>query len=358
MVVKVGFGFNDRPTLPTQIKLAPLLEKLGYSSIWIVESRMVRDAVTVASAMALSTNHIAVGMVVNSWTRGPALLGLTLSTLNELAPKRISVALTDYWQELAWKQGIDRARPTEQLREYVLALRSILDATRPTTFEGTQVQIRDLQLDLGRGVPREVIPVQIYVVAATIEVSRLAGEIGDGVLLNSLSTTEFSRLAASAVRAGVARAVGTQRGRETLQLVSVAMAVDRSDAVRAGQRKAALYIGQQSHIAAASGLSDHRTAEIRDAIGSGPIDDAALDAAAHLVDEDTLNGLMIVGTPDECRDAAARWIESGRALPVFVPVTDNSVEIAEVLAPASLGSVLAGRRRHGRVPDARTARVQ
>ena len=62
--------------------------------------------------MAATTERVRLGScIVNSWTRGPALMAMTFATLDNLAPGRMNLGLGAYWDPLAWKQGIDRRKP-------------------------------------------------------------------------------------------------------------------------------------------------------------------------------------------------------------------------------------------------------
>ena len=70
----LGFGFLDRPGVREQLRLAAKAEALGYDSLWVTETRLARDAVSVLGAMAATTERVRLGScIVNSWTRGPAL---------------------------------------------------------------------------------------------------------------------------------------------------------------------------------------------------------------------------------------------------------------------------------------------
>ena len=81
--------------------------------------------------MAATTGRVRLGScIVNSWTRGPALMAMTFATLDNLAPGRMTLGLGAYWDPLAWKQGIERRKPLTQMRDYVGVLRRLLRARR------------------------------------------------------------------------------------------------------------------------------------------------------------------------------------------------------------------------------------
>ena len=78
--------------------------------MWQAESRLVREATVPMAAFLSCTESIKVGSgVVNNWTRNPALLASTFSTLDDLAPGRVILGIGAWWDPLAAKVGIDRA---------------------------------------------------------------------------------------------------------------------------------------------------------------------------------------------------------------------------------------------------------
>jgi 5,10-methylenetetrahydromethanopterin reductase len=87
---RIGIMFSDRPSVREQLAVAQLAEAGGYFSVWVGETRLSRDAISMLGALAVSTRTLRLGSgIVNTWTRGPVLTGLTFATLNELAPGRL-----------------------------------------------------------------------------------------------------------------------------------------------------------------------------------------------------------------------------------------------------------------------------
>ena len=93
------------------IELVRYAEQQGFDAVWQADSRLVRDAVVPMAAFAASTDRIKVGSgVIDIWTRNPARLASTFSTLDDLAPGRIICGLGAWWDPLASKVGIHRER--------------------------------------------------------------------------------------------------------------------------------------------------------------------------------------------------------------------------------------------------------
>ena len=57
--------------------------------------------------------------MIDCWTRNPARIASTFSTLDDLAPGRIILGIGAWWDPLASKVGVDRKRPLRVMREVV-----------------------------------------------------------------------------------------------------------------------------------------------------------------------------------------------------------------------------------------------
>jgi 5,10-methylenetetrahydromethanopterin reductase len=333
-VTAAGICFLDRPGVREQIRLAQKAEQLGYASVWVTETRLARDAISVLGALAAATERIVLGAgVVNTWTRGPALMAMTFATLNNLAPGRVILGLGAYWDPLAWKQGIERRQPLLQLREYVSVVRRLLALEDSVSFEGELVRVRDLRLDLGHGDPRVPPKVPIYIGATGPKMLELAGEIADGVLINGLLSPEHVRHSLDRIKVGAAKAGRPVTDIRAPALINVGMSADGRAGMEAGRRLVTMYLGQQPHIAKASGLPGGYVARVTEAMGGWPPDPAGVDRAMALVGDDVVDRLTVCGTPAQCLEKTRAWLNAGVAYPVIVPVTDNYDEILEVFAP-------------------------
>ena len=330
----IGFGFLDRPGVPEQVRLARKAEALGYDSLWVTETRLARDAFSVLGAMAASTRRIRLGTgIVNTWTRGPALMAMSFATLSNLAPGRIDAGLGAYWDPLAWKQGIARAKPLTQMREYVGVLRRLLALEEGVTFEGEFVKVRDLTLDLGHGDPRTPPAVRILLGPTGPRMTALAGEIADGALINGILPPAHTRRALRHMAEGAARAGRSLGEVEKLQLVNVSMDANPEKARFDARRLVTQYLGQQPHFAKALDFPADRLAEIRAVMGGWPPRAGGVEEAMALVDDALVDDLVAHGTPEQCVASARRWLDEGPDQLVLIPLSHNYDEILEVFAP-------------------------
>ena len=331
---RIGFGFLDRPSVPEQLRLARKAEALGYDSLWVTETRLARDAISVLGAMAATTTRIRLGTaIVNSWTRGPALMAVTFATLDNLAPGRMCAGLGAYWDPLAWKQGIERRRPVAQMRDYIGVLRRLLALEEGVTFESDLIQVRDLTLDLGYGDERAPPRVKIGIGATGPRMMELTGEIADVALLNGILPPSYTRSALERIAVGAARAGRSPDEVEKLQLVNVSMNADREKARFDAKRLVTQYLGQQPHFARALAYPEDRLAELVAVMGGWPPRPGGVEQAMSLVDDALVDELIAHGTPQECVARARQWMDAGLDQLVLIPLSRNHDEILEVFAP-------------------------
>jgi 5,10-methylenetetrahydromethanopterin reductase len=330
---RIGFCFLDRPGVSKQIELVQKIERLGFDSAWVTETRLAREAFSVLGAFAAVTKRIKLCTgIVNSWTRGPALMAVTAATLDEMAPGRVILGLGAYWDPLAWKQGIERTKPVTQMREYVGAVRRLLNLEE-FTYEGEFVKLRDISLDLGHGVPREPRPVKIYLGPTGPVMTELSGEIADGALINGLLSPAYTRSMVERIRAGAKKAGRSLDEVEYPQLVNIAMSDDQKSARESARYVVTKYLGQQPHIGKAAGLEPELLGRINEVMGGWPARPGGVEEAMRLVSDDIVNSLTISGNVSHVKERVQEWMDAGISYPILLPLSDNYDEMVEKLAP-------------------------
>ena len=206
----VALYLQDAHPLREAMEYVRYAEERGFEAVWQAESRLVREATVPMAAFAAVTERIKVGSgVVAMWTRNPALLASTFSTLDDLAPGRVILGIGAWWDPLARKVGVDRAKPLKAMREIVEAVRGLL-ANETVTFDGEFVHLDGVELDY---VHQERRPkdVPIYIGATGMQMMELTGEIADGVVLNYLVSPAYNTDRARAPRERCCQD-GTRRG--------------------------------------------------------------------------------------------------------------------------------------------------
>jgi 5,10-methylenetetrahydromethanopterin reductase len=330
---RVGFCFLDRPSTSQQLQLVQRAEQLGYESAWVTETRLARDAFSVLGAFAAVTKRIKLCTgIVNSWTRGPALMAMTLATLDELAPNRVICGLGAYWDPLAWKQGIERSKPLEQMREYLIAVRRLLNLEE-FSFEGEFVKLRDITLDLGHGSKREPKNVKLYIGPTGPLMTQLAGEIADGAIINGLLSPQYTSQMIQWIKKGAEKSNRSLAKFEQPQLINVSLGDDEKAAREVSRYLVTKYLGQQPHIGKAAGLDPELLERINKTMGGWPARPGGIEDAMKLVSDEVTDSLTISGDVTKIKDRINAWLDAGITYPIILPLSENYDEMVEKLAP-------------------------
>ena len=260
-MTRLAIYLQDAHSIVEAMEYATYAEQRGFEAVWQADSRLVRDAVVPMAAFATCTDTIKIGSgVVDCWTRNPARLASTFSTLDDLAPGRVILGIGAWWEPLASKVGVQRRRPLKAMREIVEACRALL-ADETVTYDGEFVQLDGVELDY---VYQERRPkdVPIYIGATGDRMLELTGEIADGVVLNYLVSPEYNRRAMDRLADGAARAGRSVDDLDRPQLVVCSVAETRAEALDSARLMVTQYLGQQPHIMKASGVPESLLEEI------------------------------------------------------------------------------------------------
>ena len=260
-MTRLALYLQDAHPIPEAIQYARYAEERGFEAVWQADSRLVRDAVVPMAAFAACTETIRIGSgVVDCWTRNPARLASTFSTLDDLAPGRVILGIGAWWEPLASKVGVSRRKPLTAMRETVEACRALL-ADETVTYDGEFVHLDGVELDYVYQ-DRRPKDVPIYIGATGDRMLELTGEIADGVVLNYLVSPEYNRRAMDRLADGAARAGRSLDDLDRPQLVVCSMAESRAEALDGARLMVTQYLGQQPHIMKASGVPESLLTEI------------------------------------------------------------------------------------------------
>ncbi len=325
MAQPVALYLQDAHTIRDGAAFARYAESKGFHAVWQAESRLVREATVPLAAFAMATDAIKLGSgVADCWSRNPARLAATFSTLDDLAPGRVLLGLGAWWDPLAAKVGIERRKPLTVMAEVVTVCRALL-ANERVTFHGEYVHLDGVELDYVYQ-ERRAKEVPIYIGATGMKMMELCGEIADGVLLNYLVSPQYNQKAMEALALGAARRGRSLEDLDRPQLVVCSVHEDRATALDAARLMVTQYLGQQPHIMKASGVPQ----ALLDQVGrvlTWPATHEQVVAAAKLVPDEIVQSLTASGTAAEAREQVAHYIRHGCTCPVLYPLGDVKTTI-------------------------------
>ncbi len=320
MPTPVAVYLQDAHPIREGMDIARYAESKGFAAVWQAESRLVREATVPMAAFLSVTDRIKVGSgVVDCWSRNPARLAATFSTLDDLAPGRVILGIGAWWDPLAAKVGIERRKPLTAMREIVTAVRALL-ANETVTMNGEFVHLDGVELDYVYQ-DRRAKDVPIYIGATGMQMMELTGEIADGCVLNYLVSPTYNRQAMEHLAIGAAKAGRSIDDIDRPQLVVCSVDEDRDHAIDMARLMVTQYLGQQPHIMKASGVPD----SLLEAVGkvlTWPATHEQVEAAAKLVPDEIVQMITASGTPTEVQEKVAAYVRDGCTCPILYPLGD------------------------------------
>ena len=168
----------DGFTLAEHAEIAREAERLGYTDAWSFEVDGV-DGFTPLAVIGVATGMRLGTAIANVYTRGPATLASVAAGLANLAPGRFVLGVGSGSQTIveSWNGGVF-TKPATRVREMAQFLRAALAGER-VVFKGETISVDGFRLT---SVPNP--PVPIYIAALRPGMLKVAGEVGDGVILN------------------------------------------------------------------------------------------------------------------------------------------------------------------------------
>lgn len=290
------------PTL--QLDYGARAEERGFRAAWFPEITF-GDAFGPATAVATRTSRIGLGTgVVGIWSRSAVTLALQAATLNELSSGRLllGVGLQARGYVEGW-HGQTYERPVRAMREFVTILRRILSGEN-VTFEGEIFSVRNFQLMME---PPER-PARIYMAAIGPQMTRLAGELADGILGYCYSAAYVREAVLPNLQAGAARA---GRSLDDFDIACGFPSIVSPDGSALEQIK-----GQVMMFATAGSSSpEYATSFAAAGYDVAPIqervDAADVDGALALVTDEMADAMTIAGTPDDVRRRIDEYRDAG-----------------------------------------------
>jgi F420-dependent oxidoreductase-like protein len=314
--VPIGSFIAPGRSLEQAVERVRRAESLGYDSAYVTHIA-ARDSLTVLAAYACATERIRLGTgVLPIYSRTPVATAQTAATIDEMSGGRMVLGLGVSHQvtvERWYGQTIDR--PVREMREYAGAVRAILRGEEPPAVEGGKfpTRFRFMGYEARSDLP-------LYIAALSPAMLRLAGEIGDGVMLWLCNPDYIREVVLPEVAKGRERAGLALDGFEVVAAVPAAV-TDDPEAARARLRGDLIpYFSLPFYRAMIerSGFEQDVAAFDAEMAAGGP------QRAAAAIGDRFLQTLTAIGSADEAERSVRRYIEAGATSPCLggVPGTD------------------------------------
>jgi probable F420-dependent oxidoreductase len=290
----------ELPTQRENVELARRAERAGFDSAWAPEFHNHSGVLALAGA-ALETDRIELGTGI-AWAfgRSPLLTAVTALDLDEMSGGRFVLGLGTGTRRMRthWL-GAPGERPATRLRETIEAVREVWRSAQAgaVRYDGELVQLDVRPYGRADQVRGEI---PVYVAAVNEGMTRIAGEIADGVVAHPMATPRYiDEVMRPAIEQGAQRADRTGSAAKVADWVIVAVSDDAERAREDAKRQIAFHATVRTYdrILELHGF-DAVAAQIRELWRS--FDLAGMTA---LVTDEMLDEMAVAGTAADCRAA-------------------------------------------------------
>ncbi|MDQ7839449.1 MAG: LLM class flavin-dependent oxidoreductase [bacterium] len=298
------FSFTRVPAGPIArfVDFARYGRDLGYDRLWVPDQTYHSDPFVVLAAVAAAAPGLELGMAVtNPYTRHPVQIARAAAAVAEVCGGRFLLGLgAGNRKHVLERLAIDGRHAASRVREAAVIIRQLIQG-ETVHHEGAWT-LRGIRLE------REgAVDVPIFIGTRNPRMLAVAGEVADGVMLESLVTAESQACGLERVRAGAGVAGRTLGGMEFVAWQSVLITDDRATGIEAMRAWVAYLLGMTTpEVAAWMGIRPDVIERLHGAFAKeGP------EAATRFVGAEEVDRVVIVGNPDQVAERCAELVRGG-----------------------------------------------
>ena len=318
----IGAFISPGKSIDRGIERVRLAEGLGFDSVYTTHIAQ-RDSLTVLMAYAAASERVRVGTgVLPIFSRTPVSTAQTAATIDEYSGGRMVLGL-GVSHKVTVENWFDSeiVKPVTQMREYAEIVRAILAGETPPEGEFFNTKFAFMGYPPRPGLP-------IYIAALSPNMLRLAGEIGDGVMLWLCNPDYVRDVVVPAVAEGRERAGKTIDNFDVVAAVPVGLDAGREDALAAMRQDLIPYASLPFYRAMLerSGF-EADLAAFDEGMAGGDVEKAKAGLSEALLDS-----LAGIGDAEQVRATVERYREAGATSPCVggIPGADFDGALAAV----------------------------
>jgi alkanesulfonate monooxygenase SsuD/methylene tetrahydromethanopterin reductase-like flavin-dependent oxidoreductase (luciferase family) len=323
--VGLASGYDPNANVRDLTTLVKQAEDCGYEIAFFSETiELVRDSVTALATFASATERIVLGCTQIVRLRTPLVMAQTIASLDELSDGRMLLAPGACTKTHARRHGLPEASPPQSLEEWIQAMRLILSGEQ-VDFDGQTVSFKDCQLAWQ---PRRT-HIPMLIPATSTTGLKIAGRIGDGVLLNAVCSPEYSANALRIVRSELEAAGRNWDDFEVAQIINCSIEDDHAKALDAIRWEVASkldpvqlpFIAGPKMRVGEPYINRNDIPKFEEAYARG-----GKDALVDAVPDSYVEGMTAAGTPDEVAAKVQQFRDVGVRLPILRPAAKHQAE--------------------------------
>ncbi|NPA69338.1 MAG: 5,10-methylenetetrahydromethanopterin reductase [Crenarchaeota archaeon] len=301
MSIRVGVELLPTGKIDKIVELACLSESMGLDSVWVTDHYYNKNAYIILTLISQRTSKVLLGIgVTNPYVVHPAWTAGAAATLQEACGGRFILGIGAGDKTTLESIGIERKKALRAVRECIEIIRRLLNC-ETVTYDGEIFKLRNARLNI-----KTSIRVPIYVGAQAPKMLQLAGEIADGVIINS-SDPEIVREAIRNIEVGAEK---TNRKIEDIDIaVCTCFSVDEDEKRAVESAKivvAYILAGLSREVAEKLGIDQETIDKVRQSLEKGSIDEIR-----KIITEEHVSKLAIAGTPEQCIEKIMKMIKVG-----------------------------------------------
>jgi 5,10-methylenetetrahydromethanopterin reductase len=322
---RVGLGLAARGEVKQVAAWAKKAEDLGLDSVWVHDSYFERDPITYLAAIGQVTHRIGLGAgALNPYTRHPVVVAMTMSALDDLAPRRCTLALGSGLPLRLSQMAIPYDDTVARVSEAIDQIRQL--------WRGEPLKLNDKVPPLQPMFqPPHRIP--IYIAAYRTPFLDLCGEKADGYLGRPAeSLPAYQKMQARVLESAAAHGRSASEIDFRGYLLCLFDSSRREALNRAKREPFVIYM-----ISVLSDISMKRAGfdpQLRGQIAAAwRAED--YHRAGELIPDELLDAFILCGTVDEvAARASAYHEEAGMDVPLLQPVLQEEAQVNAVLEAA------------------------
>lgn len=311
MELAVTLPYAEGAMSPDEVaEFARAADDLGYHSIWMAEAWSL-DAFMILTSLIPHTSRIGLGTsIVNVYSRTPALIGQSVTTLDALSGGRAILGLGASGRQVVegW-HGVPYRAPLQRTRETVDIVRTILRRER-LVYDGDI-----FQLGMGLKLINHPVRAEVPIVIASLGPKNveLTAEVADGWMPTLYSPTKGRDVFGPSLDAGRAKRSPDLGPLTVYGNAAVAVTDDPTMARAVVRQMLALYLGGMgsreenfyNRLVQRYGFVDEALA-VQDLYLAGKRDEAAAAVPDALIDD-----LAAIGDAAAVKDKLAQFAAAG-----------------------------------------------
>ena len=298
----IGVSFDGFSSFHDALTFAREATAAGARGLWMADHLGFREPALscLAFAMANETARV-IPTAVSPYLRHPMPTAMSLATLAEAAPGRVSIALGVGNPLFLKESGETPEKPLRVTQEFVEALRALWSG------EPVHKEALRFRLNGARMMFKPPQPIKIYLAPIKERMLKLAGKIADGVVLSAGLTTDYVRQSLELTRAGAQEAGRDYAALDTAGYITFLAGRDRKDAIAKVKNQLSFIMRNrflQDNIAL-SGVRVDQEAVI------AAMAERNFEKARSLIPDEAVERFAVAGTVDECCEQLKKYAEAG-----------------------------------------------